>query len=320
MGTGDCNIRGEFWIRHFDGKRLELFGYWRSASHIFLGWYDQRSLSLSINRKGVSRINSRILHHDDGFGIHASRKRSSGYFRREKHLAVYVLDDHRALPPAMSPTMEGIIAVGGRITSSRIHEGYLKGIFPWTDSDEFVMWYAPDDRMVLFPGNLKIRKSTRQLLNQQNFSITVDQCFQRVIESCRDAYRPGQDGTWITPDCLNSFLELHTDGVSHSVEVWEGNQLVGGLFGSIIGKMFYGESMFSARPNASKIGFILWASKLFELGIELIDCQVYNDYLASFGAEEIPRFEFVQMNARYSVLDKIDVDWKNIRLEWEGKL
>lgn len=220
----------------------------------------------------------------------------------------------------MSPTMEGIIAVGGRITSSRIHEGYLKGIFPWTDSDEFVMWYAPDDRMVLFPGNLKIRKSTRQLLNQQNFSITVDQCFQRVIESCRDAYRPGQDGTWITPDCLNSFLELHTDGVSHSVEVWEGNQLVGGLFGSIIGKMFYGESMFSARPNASKIGFILWASKLFELGIELIDCQVYNDYLASFGAEEIPRFEFVQMNARYSVLDKIDVDWKNIRLEWEGKL
>lgn len=190
----------------------------------------------------------------------------------------------------------GLLAVGGDLSSERLATAYSRGIFPWYDNSQPILWWSPDPRMVLFPENLKISKSMKQLLKRDIFSVTYNSAFKEVVENCALVERNGQQGTWITSQMQEAYLKLHELGLAKSVEVWQDGELVGGLYGIYLKekKIFCGESMFTRVSNASKYGFIKWVQKLRTLGVRLIDCQVYTDHLASLGAEEISREEFLK--------------------------
>lgn len=203
------------------------------------------------------------------------------------------LDDHQAFPPLEEANSEGILAISMHLSIVRLLEAYHKGIFPWYNADEPVLWWSPDPRMVLFPKELKISKSMRKVLRDQTFSITYNQDFTGVIENCRDIPRSGQDGTWISDEIIAYYTHLFNLGWAKSVEVWnDNNELVGGLYGIWVNRVFCGESMFAKESNASKVGFISFIQK-FENDLDLIDCQIYTKHLASLGAKLIPREEYV---------------------------
>lgn len=190
-----------------------------------------------------------------------------------------------------------VIAVGGDISPERLVLAYQKGIFPWYNEGEPILWWSPDPRMVLFPNELVVAKSMRPYFNQNKYTATYNVDFQGVMKSCMDNQRPGQTGgSWITDELIASYTQLHHWGLAHSIEVWEkgDDQPVGGLYGVAIGRIFYGESMFMRRPNASKFGFIKMVEKLRELGFHFIDCQQETPHLASLGARLISRAEFMQ--------------------------
>ena len=187
----------------------------------------------------------------------------------------------------------GLLAVGGDLSHARLLEAYRRGIFPWYEEDQPIMWWSPDPRSVLFLDELHVSRSLRKIIRQNDFTVRIDHDFPQVISNCAGPRRNG-DGTWITSDVFHSFVELHEMGVSHSVEVWRQDQLVGGLYGIAMGKIFFGESMFSRQPNMSKIALYYLVQKLIEDGFALIDCQVHNDHLATMGAREIPRSVFVE--------------------------
>jgi len=188
---------------------------------------------------------------------------------------------------------DGLLAVGGDLTSKRILNAYRHGIFPWYSDDQPILWWSPDPRTVLFPARLKISRSLRKTLRISRFEVTLDRAFQEVITACAEP-RPGSCGTWITQAITDAYNELHTHGSAHSVECWLDDQLVGGLYGIAIGRVFFGESMFSRETDASKVAFTWLVRHLHRRGFGLIDCQVYSDHLASLGAEEIARAEFVR--------------------------
>jgi leucyl/phenylalanyl-tRNA---protein transferase len=187
-----------------------------------------------------------------------------------------------------------VVAVGGDLSPERLLLAYSLGIFPWyNEGDEPIMWWSPDPRMVLFPDELKVSKSMRPYFNQKKFSVTYNVDFQRVMRECMLHNRRDQDGTsWINEDMIAAYTILHQAGFAHSVEVWEGNDLVGGLYGVAYGRIFYGESMFSKVTNASKFGFISFVLKIKKMGIDLIDCQQETSHLSSLGAKLIPRSDF----------------------------
>ena len=191
---------------------------------------------------------------------------------------------------------DGILAIGGDLSTKRLILAYKSGIFPWYNEGEPIVWYAPKDRMVLFPNEVKISRSMKQILKKGNFKITFNQNFKEVIFFCKNVYREGQGGTWITDEMEQAYIKLHDLGIAKSVEVWLDNKLVGGLYGIDLQTknipIFCGESMFSLVSNASKIAFIYLAKKLEKENHQLIDCQVYNNHLASLGAREVPREEF----------------------------
>ena len=189
---------------------------------------------------------------------------------------------------------DGLLAAGGAVSVDRLLLAYSKGIFPWYDGP-VPLWWSPDPRFVLFPGELKISKSMQQLLNKDAFTFTVNQSFAEVIRACKQTPRQGQNGTWITNEIESAFIQLHLLGHAHSAEVWHGNELCGGLYGVRMGKIFFGESMFSHQSNASKFAFIKLVKMLEADGVELIDCQVYTAHLHSLGARMIPRADFMQM-------------------------
>lgn len=184
---------------------------------------------------------------------------------------------------------EGIIAIGGDLHPNRLLEAYRNGIFPWYSEGEPIVWYSPDPRMVLFPKEIKISKSMRKIFRNQLFSISYNQNFKEVIHQCKIVQRKDQQGTWITDELEKSMIALHQKGIAKSVEVWQGEKLVGGLYGLDLGSLFCGESMFSLVSNASKFAFISLAKKLEKDKYPILDCQVYNDHLASLGAVEISR-------------------------------
>ena len=188
---------------------------------------------------------------------------------------------------------DGIVAIGGDLSPKRLILAYKSGIFPWYNEGEPIIWYSPDPRMVLFPGKLKISKSMKSILRKEEFKITFNQNFKEVISQCKSTFRKDQAGTWITNDMRKAYIKLHELGIAKSVEVWKNNELVGGLYGIDLDNIFCGESMFSKTSNASKIAFIHLSQKLEKNNYKLIDCQVYNDHLASLGAEEISRKEFI---------------------------
>ena len=206
---------------------------------------------------------------------------------------MYRLTDALLFPSPEQASAEGIVAVGGDLQPERVLLAYRKGIFPWFESDDFLLWWSPDPRMVLFPNQLKISKSMRTVLRKKQFEITFNKAFDRVVEACAKVKRFGQNGTWITPGLMEVYSTLHIQGHAHSVEVWEEGYLVGGLYGIDLGTVFCGESMFSKSSNASKVALIFLVKELKKNKYELIDCQVPTQHLASMGAEPISRPEFL---------------------------
>ncbi|MBU0697755.1 MAG: leucyl/phenylalanyl-tRNA--protein transferase [Bacteroidetes bacterium] len=186
---------------------------------------------------------------------------------------------------------DGLLAVGGDLSKERLILAYENGIFPWFNEENPILWYSPHVRCVIFPEEIKISKSMKKVLNSKKFTVTYNQAFEKVIEACAYAKRLGQDGTWITNNMQQAYLDLHRFGYAHSIEVWENKELVGGLYGVLINRVFCGESMFSKKSNASKTALI-WLCQ--NANIKLIDCQIYAEHLESLGARMISREEFMR--------------------------
>lgn len=201
-------------------------------------------------------------------------------------MSLFVLNKELYFPPVHMAEPDGLLAMGGDLSTERLLLAYRNGIFPWYDGD-VILWWCPDPRFVLFPQNLRISKNVKPLLNRKAFDFTINKAFADVIHACKHIPRAGQDGTWITDEVERAYNELHRLGHAHSAEVWQQGQLVGGLYGIRMGKVFFGESMFSNVSNASRYAFIRYAQLLESQGVELIDCQVYTAYLESMGADMI---------------------------------
>ncbi len=208
---------------------------------------------------------------------------------------MHFLTDRLYFPPPDEADEEGLLAVGGDLSPARLLLAYRSGIFPWFGEDDPPLWWCPDPRFVLFPEELKVSKSMRVLLKKGAFDFRVDTAFSAVIGACRHTPRDGQDGTWITDEIVEGYTALHRAGNAHSAEAWQDGKLVGGLYGVLLGKIFFGESMFSHVSNASKYAFVRWVELLREKGVRLIDCQVPTAHLASLGARGIPRTEFLRI-------------------------
>ena len=189
----------------------------------------------------------------------------------------------------------GLLAVGGDLSPERLIAAYRQGIFPWFEASQPILWWSPSPRAVLFPDRIYLSKSLKKRLRRKDYTVTCDQQFRRVMQHCADTPRAGQDGTWITDEMLQAYGELFDRGIAHSIETWQDGQLVGGLYGIAIGKVFYGESMFSLSTDASKVAFAHLAKQLENWGFAVIDCQVSNPHLTSLGAEEISREVFCKL-------------------------
>lgn len=208
-------------------------------------------------------------------------------------MPVFQLSKQYLFPPVQLSEPDGLLAVGGDLMPERLLLAYQNGIFPWYNDDEPILWWSPNPRMVLYPAEIKVSKSMRQVLRSGRFRVTIDGAFADVIAACAQTDRDGQPSTWIVPDMERAYNQLHELGYAHSVEVWNGKKLVGGLYGVDLGKVFCGESMFSLESNASKTGFITLVKWLQAQGYHFIDCQTYTSHLASLGAREIPREQFL---------------------------
>jgi leucyl/phenylalanyl-tRNA--protein transferase len=203
---------------------------------------------------------------------------------------IFRLDERLLFPEPDLAEPDGLLAVGGDLSVNRLLLAYQNGIFPWYSDDTPILWYSPHERFVLYPQELKISKSMRQVLRSDKFKVTTNTCFADVIKACSLAPREGQDGTWITDDMQQAYINLHNLGHAHSVEIWENEVLVGGLYGIWTGDVFCGESMFSRVSNASKTALIyLCQTNKFKL----IDCQVHTDHLESMGARMIDREQYI---------------------------
>lgn len=209
---------------------------------------------------------------------------------------MFLLDSEEiAFPdPALYDFEGGLLAMGGDLSPERIWFAYQNGIFPWFNPEDDILWWCPDPRFVLFPEDLKISKSMKKILREGKFTFTKNKCFEEVMKNCQAAERKGQDGTWITDEMIESYSTLQRYGKAKSIEVWENDELVGGLYGVDLGHIFCGESMFAKVSNASKAGFIYFVEK-YKSQYQLIDCQVYTEHLASLGAKEIPKSEFLKI-------------------------
>ena len=203
---------------------------------------------------------------------------------------IFRLTDELIFPNPALAEEDGLLAIEGDLSTQRLLLAYQNGIFPWFSDDSPILWYSPHERFVLFPDQIKISKSMQQLLRSNKFKITFDTAFEKVIKACADTKRADQDGTWITNEMKEAYGTLHHDGIVHSIEVWENNELVGGLYGVAVGKVFCGESMFSKKSNASKCALI-WLCQ--NSNFEIIDCQIHSDHLEKLGAKMISREEFM---------------------------
>jgi len=208
---------------------------------------------------------------------------------------MYFLSKELYFPPVEEATYEGIVAVGGDLSVDRLLLAYNNGIFPWFDADEPILWWSPSERMVVNPHDYKISKSMRNILNRNIFEVTINKDFQSVIKNCQKIERKGQDGTWISDEIIKAYTKLYQLKKAVSFEVWQNQELVGGLYGVDLGHVFCGESMFSKVSNASKIAFIKLIEYLKNNHYKLLDCQVHNDHLEKLGAFEISRNSFIKI-------------------------
>lgn len=226
-----------------------------------------------------------------------------------------LLDD---FPPIASarPEMGGLLAIGGDLSAARLLEAYRQGIFPWGTVEGHPLWYSPDPRMVLFPDEFRLSRSLRKTLRSGVYEVRFDSNFAGVIAGCAETPRPGQDGTWITDDMREAYCRLHELGWAHSVETYAEGDLVGGLYGLLIGRMFYGESMFARRRDASKVAFAYLIGRLTADHVGLIDCQMRTDHLASLGGREIPRTEFLSRLHALTAAPHHRGRWPALAIDW----
>jgi leucyl/phenylalanyl-tRNA--protein transferase len=209
-------------------------------------------------------------------------------------MSLVVLNKELLFPPVQSAEPDGLLAIGGDLSTERLLLAYRNGIFPWYEG-RHILWWCPDPRFVLFPDELKESKSMRQLFKRHAFDFRMDTAFKEVIANCKTIARRDQESTWITEEVKEAYSRLHQAGYAHSAEAWQDGELVGGLYGIRMGKAFFGESMFSKTSNASKYAFIAFVRHLQTEGVQLIDCQVYTEHLESLGARMIPREEFIRL-------------------------
>jgi len=208
---------------------------------------------------------------------------------------MYILTNPIYFPPHETATEDGILALGGDLSVERLLFAYKNGVFPWFNEDEPIIWWSLPMRMVVDPKNYKIPKTVRNLMNRNIFQVSYNQSFEQVIEGCKTIYRKDQVGSWLTNDMKEAYLKLHQLGYAKSIEVWQNNQLVGGLYGVDMGHFFVGESMFSRVSNASKIAFVWLVNHLKTNGYLLLDCQIHNHYLEQLGAFEITRESYLKI-------------------------
>jgi leucyl/phenylalanyl-tRNA--protein transferase len=212
---------------------------------------------------------------------------------------MFLIEKELIFPPVDQADEEGLLAIGGDLSVDRLLLAYKNGIFPWYNEDEPICWWSPDPRFVLSPDKLKVTKSMQTVLNNGTFRFTINRAFEEVIKNCKSATRRDQDGTWISPEVQEAYIQLHKQGYAHSAEAWQNGELVGGLYGVRLGKIFFGESMFSKTSNASKFAFINYVKQLQKEDVQLIDCQIYTDHLKSLGATMLDRKSFTQLLYKY---------------------
>ena len=211
-------------------------------------------------------------------------------------MPLFALDAELKFPAVHLAEPDGLLALGGDLSTERLLLAYKSGIFPWYEGED-ILWWCPNPRFILLPHELKINKAIKPLLKREEFKFTINQAFKEVINHCKEIKRPGQEGTWITDEVERAYCKLYELGYAHSAEVWKNDKLVGGLYGIRLGKVFFGESMFSNVSNASRYAFIRYVQFLKDEGVALIDCQVYTEYLESLGAKMINREDFInQLN------------------------
>ena len=208
-----------------------------------------------------------------------------------------------AFPPPELAEENGLLAVGGDLSAKRLLLAYSKGIFPWYSAGEPILWWSPSPRLVIIPDEFKVPSRLSRFIKQKKYKVTMDHAFQQVISGCASAADRQDKGTWIDDDMIEAYTLLHEMGYAHSVECWMDDELVGGLYGIALGKIFFGESMFSRQSNASKVAFVYLAEKLLERGFDLIDCQLKTEHLMQFGAREIPGVEFQDLLVRSVTLE-----------------
>lgn len=210
-------------------------------------------------------------------------------------MPIFLLSDEVTFPPPHFAEKDGLLAIGGDLSQERILKAYASGIFPWYTEGSPILWWSSDPRLVLFPDELKVSRSLRQCIRKGMFTISINTAFERVIRSCAEIERRGQSDTWITRDMEAAYIALYNAGYALSVESWEGDQLAGGLYGIILGKVFFGESMFAKKSNASKAAFVSCVEYLKQKDIRIIDCQMKTAHLQSLGAREISRKAYLQI-------------------------
>lgn len=207
-------------------------------------------------------------------------------------MPVFQLSDELVFPDPALAEPDGLLAVGGDLSPQRLLLAYASGIFPWYSEGRPILWWAPDPRFVLYPSELHVGRSLRKSMRRRDYRLTMDTAFSEVVLACADVPRPDQDGTWITDDMREAYQRLHELGFAHSVEAWDGETLVGGVYGVSLGSAFFGESMFATAPDASKIAFVRLVEQLQAWGFTLVDCQVETEHLERFGAVHIPLHRF----------------------------
>lgn len=208
---------------------------------------------------------------------------------------MFLLNNDLFFPPLQTADEDGLLAIGGDLSTERLLLAYRSGIFPWFNEDEPICWWNPDPRFVLYPSELKVTSSMKTVLQNGKYRFTTNRAFAQVIQNCKTVARNGQDGTWISPAMKQAYITLHELGYAQSAETWQDGELVGGLYGIRLGNIFFGESMFSLKPNASKFAFINYVRHLQKENVQIIDCQLHTNHLESLGAKMISRELFTQM-------------------------
>lgn len=217
-------------------------------------------------------------------------------------------------PDPRFASRQGLLALGGDLSVQRLIFAYQLGVFPWYNEGEPILWWSPDPRFVLYPSAIKVSKSMRRILRSEHFEVRYDTAFDQVIDYCARVPREGQNGTWLIPEMQEAYRTLHQLNIAHSVETWQNGELVGGLYGIALGRVFYGESMFARQSNASKVALVHLARQLQRRGFVLIDCQAETSHLSSMGADFIPRDRFLDILQANEPHMKAPVDWGG----WNG--